>query len=87
MVEPWSDPLGRAGLGRLAPAAGGLRAVHQRVLRSFAATGRPPAAAEPAEAAAPYDADANGVLAELHDADFLRLDAAGQIRAAYLRAS
>jgi hypothetical protein len=36
-----------------------------------------------AEAAAPYDADAKRVLAELHDGNFLRLDAAGQVRAAY----
>jgi hypothetical protein len=30
----------------MAPAEGGLRAVHQRVLRSFATAGRPPTAAE-----------------------------------------
>lgn len=33
---------GRAGRGRLAPVEGGLRAVHQRVLRAFAETGQPP---------------------------------------------
>lgn len=82
-VEPWSDPLGRAGAGRVAPAGGGLRAVQLRVLRSFATTGRPPSAAELASAAAPFGAEAGGVLADLHAADYLRLDAAGRIRAAY----
>ena len=33
------DPVGRAGRSRRAPAAGGLRAVHQAVLRHFTATG------------------------------------------------
>ena len=36
--------LGRAGRGRVAPAEGGLGVIHQQVLRSFAATGHPPAA-------------------------------------------
>ena len=41
--ESWLDALGRGGRGRIAPAERGLRAVHQAVLRSFAATGNPPA--------------------------------------------
>jgi Alkylmercury lyase len=61
----WLDALGRSGRGRVAPAEGGLRAVHHTVLRSFAATGRAPE---------------QGVLAE---GDFLYLDQAGQISAAY----
>jgi hypothetical protein len=36
----WLDAAGRCGRGRIAPAERGLRAVHQAVLRSFAATGR-----------------------------------------------
>ncbi len=77
------DILGRAGRGRLAPVAGGQRAVQQVVLRSFAATGRPPQFAAVTEAAAASGADPREVLAGLHAADFLRLDDAGQIQAAY----
>ena len=77
------DAAGRAGLGRLAPAEGGLRAVQQRVLRSFAQTGEPPAMTELDQAAARYGTDGRAVLALLHAADFLRLDAAGAISAAY----
>jgi len=75
--------LGRGGRGRVAPAEGGLRAVHQQVLRSFAATGRPPAAAGLAETAARYATTADAVLAALHAEDFLQLDAGEQICAAY----
>jgi hypothetical protein len=82
-VGAWTDPFGRAGRGRRAPAEGGLRAVHQRVLRSFATDGRPPTAAELSGAAAPYGKTADVVLAELHAGDFLRLDATGQVRTAY----
>lgn len=78
----WSGPLGRAGAGRVAPVAGGLRAVHQRVLRCFARTGRAPEEAELAASAQPSGRP-TGQVAELHAADFLRLDAAGHIRAAY----
>lgn len=81
LAEPWADTLGRAGAGRLAPVEGRLRAVHQRVLHAFARTGRAPDVTELAEAAAPRDA--RTVLDELHAADFLRLDEAGGIRAAY----
>src|SRR5258707_8673859 len=47
-----TDPVGRAGRSRRAPAAGGLRAVHQAVLRHFTATGSAPEpeALEPAAA-------------------------------------
>ncbi|MET9240931.1 alkylmercury lyase family protein [Nonomuraea sp. NPDC003709] len=79
----WADALGRAGAGRVAPVEGGLRAVHQQVLRGFAETG---AARQPGElerVAALYGVSAEQVLAELHAADFLRLDDAGQISAAY----
>lgn len=77
------DSLGRAGRGRIAPVEGGLRAVHQRVLRAFAKAGRAPAAAELDEAAAPYGTTGRAVLGRLHDEDFLRLDATGNIEAAY----
>ena len=50
--------LGRAGRGRLAPAAGGLRAVQQAVLRSFAATGNPPPAEVLQETATAFGATA-----------------------------
>jgi hypothetical protein len=57
--------------------------VHQRVLRSFAATGHPPVTAALTAAAAAHGRTAAAVLADLHAEDFLRLDAAGQIRVAY----
>ena len=65
----------------LAAAERGLRAVHQAVLRSFAATGRAPEQGLLDEAARPIDA--RQVLAELADGDFLCLDQAGRISAAY----
>jgi len=77
----WLDALGRGGRGRIAPAERGLRAVHQAVLWSFAADGRAPEPAALDQAAAPYDAAQ--VLAELAGGDFLCLDQAGQITAAY----
>ncbi len=77
------DAVGRAGLGRLAPVDGGLRAVHQRVLLAFAETGKPPSAAELDEAAAPFGTGGRSVLDVLHAADFLRLDSSGAISAAY----
>ena len=77
------DPVGRGGRGRVAPAGRGLRAVHQAVLRHFAATGRAPGreALEPVAAAA--GRTAGEVLAELAREDFLTLDGGGEIRAAY----
>ncbi|MEU7004708.1 alkylmercury lyase family protein [Nonomuraea sp. NPDC046570] len=80
--EP-ATAVGRAGLGRLAPVEGGLRAVHQRVLRAFAETGKAPSKDELDEAAAPFETSSQQVLAQLHAADFLRLDTFGAISAAY----
>jgi hypothetical protein len=77
----WLDALGRNGRGRVAPAAGGLRAVHQAVLRSFAATGRAPERYLLTEAARPFSIDR--VLADLADGDFLCFDQGGRISAAY----
>ncbi len=77
----WLDAPGRGGRGRIAPAEGGLRAVHQAVLRSFAATGRAPEQGFLDEAARPFDV--RQVLAELAEGDFLCLDQAGRISAAY----
>ena len=77
----WLDAAGRGGRGRIAPAERGLRAVHQAVLRSFAATGHAPEQSLLDEAARPFDA--SRVLAELAEGDFLYLDQAGRISAAY----
>jgi Alkylmercury lyase len=77
----WLDSPGRAGRGRIAPAERGLRAVHQAVLRSFVRTGAAPAIASLAEHAEPFNV--SQVLAELADGDFLYLDPADQITAAY----
>jgi len=70
-------------VGRLAPVPGGLRAVQQQVLRSFAATGHAPAATALADTAARYGTTAAAVLAALHAGDYLQLGPDGQIRAAY----
>ncbi|MCM2394073.1 organomercurial lyase [Streptomyces albipurpureus] len=74
--------VGRGGRGRRAPAERGLRAVHQAVLRHFAANGTAP---EPAvlEPAAGAGRSAREVLDELAAEDFLTLDEQGRIRAAY----
>ena len=77
----WLDSLGRAGRGRVAPADRGLRAVHQAVLRSFVHTGTAPDMPSLARHAAPFEV--SQVLAELADGDFVCLDQAGQITAAY----
>jgi Alkylmercury lyase len=77
----WLDSPGRAGRGRVAPAERGLRAVHQAVLRSFVHTGAAPGLPGLARHAAPFEV--SQVLAELADGDFLCLDRAGQITAAY----
>jgi hypothetical protein len=77
----WLDSLGRAGRGRAAPAERGLRAVHQAVLRSFVHTGTAPGMPSLAKHATPFEV--SQVLAELADGDFLCLDQAGQITAAY----
>lgn len=88
MTDPREAPepprvRGRAGRGRIAPVAGGLRALQQAVLRSFAATGTPPSAELLAKAAAPFGVTAPEVVAELARQDFLVLDEAGQICGAY----
>jgi hypothetical protein len=77
----WLDALGRASRGRIAPADRGLRAVHQAVLRSFIHTGAAPDMPSLARYATPFEV--SQVLAELADGDFLFLDPAGQIIAAY----
>ncbi|MEU0352734.1 alkylmercury lyase family protein [Streptomyces sp. NPDC006237] len=77
------DPIGRAGRGRRAPDERGLRAVHQAVLRHFAATGHAPESVDLAAAAATAGRTAADVLAELDREDFLTVDADGRIRAAY----
>jgi hypothetical protein len=77
----WLDSLGRAGRGRIAPAERGLRAVHQAVLRSFVHAGAAPGMPSLAKHAAPFEV--SQVLAELADGDFVCLDQAGQITAAY----
>lgn len=75
--------LDRAGNGRVAPEAGGLRAVHQQVLLAFADSGQAPARPVLEGAAASYGRTAAAVLADLHAGDFIQLDGAGEIRAAY----
>ncbi|MFD3944302.1 alkylmercury lyase family protein [Streptomyces sp. NPDC058579] len=77
------DVVGRAGRGRRAPAENGLRAVHQQILRHFAATGVAPAARMLQPVAAGARRNATEVLAELADEDFLTLDQTGNICAAY----
>jgi hypothetical protein len=69
--------------GRPPPAEDGLRAVQQQVLRSFAATGHAPTAADLAETAARYGTTAAAALAALHAGDYLQLGPGEQIRAAY----
>jgi hypothetical protein len=72
--------LTRAGRGRLAPTADGLRATQAGVLRAFAATGQPP---PPDALTAAGAVDVNAALARLHAEDFLRLNGSGRIVAAY----
>jgi hypothetical protein len=59
------------------------RAVHQAILRAFAATGTPPAADRLAEIAATHGVEVTDVVARLHADDVIRLDADGGIRVAY----
>lgn len=77
----WLDSLGRGGRGRVASPDRGLRAVHQAVLRSFVYTGAAPDSSRLARHALP--SEVSQVLAELAEGDFLCLDDAGQITAAY----
>jgi hypothetical protein len=74
---------GRGGRGRLAPQAGGLRAVQHAVLRRFAATGHSPTLEELHAVAAAHGRTAGEVVADLAADDFLALDDRGRIRAAY----
>ncbi|UUV35857.1 alkylmercury lyase family protein [Amycolatopsis roodepoortensis] len=75
--------LGVDGQRRPAPQERGQRAIQQAVLRSFSATGCPPTMDELARVAAESSTTAPQVLAALHRGDFLRLDEAGRITAAY----
>ncbi|MFD6888778.1 alkylmercury lyase family protein [Streptomyces sp. NPDC059957] len=77
------DLIGRSGRGRRAPTEQGLRAVQQAVLRHFAATGRAPETSVLEATAVQANRTAGEVLAELDREDFLALDDAGRIRAAY----
>ncbi|MGW8888606.1 organomercurial lyase [Streptomyces sp. NPDC055749] len=77
------DVVGRDGRGRRAPAERGLRAVHQAVLRHFAANGAAPESAVLEPVAAEAGRPAGEVLDELAAEDFLTLDERGRIRAAY----
>ncbi|WP_326793828.1 alkylmercury lyase family protein (plasmid) [Streptomyces sp. NBC_00841] len=77
------DPVRRFGRGRRAPAERGLRAIHQAVLRHFAAEGAAPDSTALDPTAAVAGRTAADVLAELDREDFLTLDTAGRIRAAY----
>jgi len=63
--------------------AAGLRAVHQQVLLAFAGSGHAPERPALEAAAASYGRTAADVLADLHAGDFIQLDGAGVIRAAY----
>ncbi|WP_411144819.1 organomercurial lyase [Streptomyces sp. x-80] len=77
------DAVGRGGRGRRAPAERGLRAVHQAVVRHFAATGTAPEPGVLEPVAATAGRTAVEVLDELAREDFLTLDAHGRIAAAY----
>ncbi|MGC7103049.1 hypothetical protein ACPZ19_51035 [Amycolatopsis lurida] len=77
-------PTGAAGglpvwRARTTPASPAGRAVHQAILRAFAATGRPPATAALQQLATAHGATAEQVLAQLHDTDTIRLDHTGEI--------
>lgn len=80
---PILDVVGREGRGRRAPAAGGLRAVHQALLQHFAATGTAATRHALEPVAAGVGRTVREVLAELAAEDFVTLDAAGSIQAAY----
>ncbi|MEU8834893.1 organomercurial lyase [Streptomyces sp900116325] len=73
----------RAGRGRRAPAERGLRAMHQIVLRYFATVGTAPETAVLEPTAAQAGRMVGELLSELAAEDFLTLDEAGRIVAAY----
>ena len=68
---------------RALPVAPVEKAVHQAVLRSFAATGRPLPAPAIEDLTTGFGADSAEVLRALHNLDAIRLDAQGQIAVAY----
>jgi hypothetical protein len=68
---------------RLAAVTPAARAVHTAILRQFAATGVAGVAADPLAVAAAGRTDVDGLLAELHDHDVIRLDETGRVVAAY----
>jgi hypothetical protein len=68
---------------RAAPRDPAGRAMHLAILKAFAATGGGPAAEELDRIAADHGMTAHNILADFHDADVIRLDAAGQISVAY----
>lgn len=57
------------------------KAVHQEILRAFAATGRPPSPSDLSPVAG--SADFRSVLAALHEADAIRMGSDGDIAVAY----
>ncbi|MFI6213264.1 alkylmercury lyase family protein [Nocardia brasiliensis] len=59
------------------------QALHHAILRAFATHGHPPTLDELAEVAGGYDVSAEDLLQQLHEADVIRLDAAGTIASAY----
>ena len=68
---------------RTVPADPAERALHQMVIRVFAATGRPPDPTTLEQVAAAHGGTATDLLAHLHAADVVRLGPGGDIRAAY----
>ncbi|SDU76572.1 alkylmercury lyase family protein [Jiangella alkaliphila] len=71
-----------AARARAVPLDPAQRAVHQAILRHFAAAGRPPTRAD-LDAVTADPARTAAALAELHDLDAVRLDPAGGIVVAY----
>lgn len=82
---PWTPPRrpGLTVLDRSAPVDGGQRALQQAILRGFATTGAAPAPDQLAEVIRPYGPELDHVMAQLVAEDYLALDQAGRIRAAY----
>lgn len=68
---------------RTAPPDPAGRAVHHAILRAFVVTGRPAGAADIERIAMAHGTTADDVLANLHVADVIRLDADAQIAVAY----
>ena len=68
---------------RTAPHDPACRAVHRAILRAFATTGRAPKLADLDQIATVHRTTAEKILADLHHADVIRLDPAGQISVAY----